>query len=144
MNISAASRQTGLSGKTIRDYEQAGLLHPARAANGYRYYVDGDIETLLFIKHAREVDFSLAQIATLLALRNNPHRASADVKRLVGHHLTLLNAKIEHLNAMKTTLQGWYEHCCGNESPDCAIINGLSNKPKHGCPSSQSGKTPLK
>lgn len=144
MNISEAGQQTGLSVKTIRDYEQAGLLHPARAANGYRHYVDDDIETLLFIKHAREVDFSLAQIASLLALRNNPHRASADVKQLVGHHLTLLSTKIERLSAMKTTLQGWYEHCGGNQNPDCAIINGLSEKPTNCHHRSQSGKTSLK
>lgn len=144
MNISAASRQTGLSGKTIRDYEQAGLLHPARATNGYRHYTGDDIETLLFIRHAREVDFSLAQIATLLALRNNPHRASADVKQLVGRHLTLLSTKIEQLSAMKATLQGWYDHCCGNDSPDCAIINGL-NKTAIPChPGSRNDRTPLK
>ncbi|MCO6505251.1 MAG: MerR family transcriptional regulator [Snodgrassella sp.] len=128
MNIGAAEKLSGLSSKTIRDYEQAGLIHPMRQANGYRSYNDEDIATLCFIRHAREVDFSLAQIAELLALRENPHRASIDVKTLVGEHIAKLSEKINYLNSMKKTLQHWYEQCDGNESSECAIINGLNRQ----------------
>jgi MerR family transcriptional regulator, copper efflux regulator len=75
------------------------------------------------------VDFSLAQIAELLALRNNPQRASADVKTLVDEHIQRLNQKIMDLNNMKNTLESWYNLCGGNTSPQCAIIDGLD---KHG------------
>ena len=71
MNISQAARATGLSAKQIRDYEKAGLLPPAeRAANGYRRYGSGDLARLNFIRHAREVGFSLPQTAELLALND--------------------------------------------------------------------------
>jgi MerR family transcriptional regulator, copper efflux regulator len=129
MNISTAEKLSGLSCKTIRDYEVAGLIQPLRKHNGYRSYSEADIATLCFIKHAREVDFSLAQIAELLALRNNPQRASADVKTLVGEHIQRLNQKIMDLNNMKNTLESWYNLCGGNTSPQCAIIDGLN---KHG------------
>ncbi|NUE67339.1 MerR family DNA-binding protein [Snodgrassella sp. ESL0253] len=130
MNISTAEKLSGLSSKTIRDYEAAGLVRPLRQRNGYRSYSEADIATLCFIKHAREVDFSLAQIAELLALRNNPQRASADVKVLVGEHIQRLNQKITDLSSMKDTLENWYNCCGGNASPHCAIIDGLN---KHGC-----------
>ena len=137
MNISQAARITGLSSKTIRDYEQAGLIAaPERGANGYRQYTAAHIDTLHFIKHAREVDFSLAQIAELLALRNNPSRASADVKALVGEHIHTLQQKIARLHAMETTLAAWHARCHGNSSPDCAIIEQLN---EHTAKSSQLG-----
>ncbi len=126
VNISTAEKLSGLSSKTIRDYEQAGLIHPLRQSNGYRTYSQEDIETLCFIRHARAVDFSLAQIAQLLALRHDPHRASVDVKELVGKHIARLTEKINDLNSMKSTLEQWYNKCNGNESPECAIINGLN------------------
>ncbi|PIT12806.1 hypothetical protein BGI32_10765 [Snodgrassella alvi] len=133
MKISTAEKLSGLSSKTIRDYEAAGLIRPLRQRNGYRSYSEADIATLCFIKHAREVDFSLAQIAQLLALRNNPQRASANVKALVGEHIQRLNQKITDLNSMKDTLENWYKRCGGNDSPNCAIIDGLN---KHGCANS--------
>lgn len=128
MNISQVAQQTGLSSKSIRDYEHAGLIEPPeRAANGYRRYQAHHIEALTFIKHAREVDFSLAQIAELLALKNNPNRASADVKTLVGQHIHILQQKIERLIAMKTTLQQWHSLCHGDNSPQCPIIDNLAH-----------------
>lgn len=128
MNISTAEKLSGLSSKTIRDYEAAGLIRPQRQSNGYRDYSDADIATLSFIRHAREVDFSLAQIAELLALRNNPQRASADVKILVGEHIQRLKQKITDLKSMQETLESWYNRCEGNASPHCAIIDGLDKQ----------------
>lgn len=131
MNISQAAALSGLSPKTIRDYERAGLLAPpARSRSGYRQYSAADVDTLRFIKQAREVDFSLAQIAQLLALKHNPRRTSADVKALVGEHLHRLEQKIDRLNALKTTLSGWHARCQGDSSPECPIIDGLSHPAK--------------
>ena len=127
MNISETARLTGLSSKMIRDYERLGLIPPAgRSEAGYRQYSNRDLDTLHFIKHAREVDFPLTQIQTLLELKNNPHRASADVKQLVGEHINALQHKISRLQSMADTLQGWYDCCKGNQEPDCAIIEQLS------------------
>ena len=127
MQTKDLARATGVDAQTIRYYEAQGLLPPpARQANGYRHYTTEHIDTLHFIKHAREVDFSLAQIAELLALRNNPGRASADVKALVGEHIHTLQQKIARLRAMETTLAAWHARCHGDSSPDCAIIEQLN------------------
>ena len=127
MNISEIAKLSGLSSKMIRDYERIGLLKPAaRSDAGYRQYSARDLDTLHFIKHARDVDFSLAQIQTLLDLKNNPQRASAEVKQLVGEHINTLQQKIARLQSMTATLQSWHDCCRGNDEPECAIINGLS------------------
>ena len=130
MNISEAAKRTGLSSKMIRDYEQAGLISPAkRNPSGYRQYNEADLDALHFIKHAREVDFSLPQIKTLLDLKNNPNRSSADVKQLVGQHILELQQKINRLQSMSDSLQSWYQHCKGDTQPECPIIEGLSETP---------------
>ncbi len=128
MNISEAAKLSGLSGKMIRDYERIGLIRPAeRSEAGYRRYNAQDLDTLLFIKHARDVDFSLSQIRTLLELKNNPQRHSAEVKQLVGEHIDTLQQKITRLQSMAATLQSWHDCCKGNSDPDCPIIEHLSD-----------------
>ncbi|MCP1661203.1 Cu(I)-responsive transcriptional regulator [Neisseria perflava] len=128
MNISEIARHSGLSSKMIRDYEKSGLIHAAeRNEAGYRQYSEKDLDTLAFIKHARDVDFSLAQIQTLLQLKNNPHRTSAEVKALTAEHIAALQEKIRRLQKMADTLQQWHDCCQGNDSPDCPIIESLSD-----------------
>ncbi|UOO83090.1 Cu(I)-responsive transcriptional regulator [Uruburuella testudinis] len=128
MNISETAKLTGLTSKMIRDYEHIGLISPAqRSQSGYRQYGSQDLDTLRFIKHARDVGFSLAQIQTLLNLKNSPHRTSAEVKQLVGGHLDTLHQKIARLQSMADTLQSWHDCCKGNADPDCAIIDRLSD-----------------
>ena len=127
MNISEAAKRTGLTSKMIRDYEQAGLIEPAkRSESGYRQYSEADLVTLYFIKHAREVDFSLPQVKVLLSLKNDANRNSADVKQLVGEHMITLQNKIERLQSMNDTLQSWYLSCKGNQHSACPIIDRLS------------------
>ena len=106
MNISEAARHSGLSAKQIRDYEKQGLLAPAaRSDAGYRHYGAGDLARLHFIRHAREVGFSLKQIATLLRLQEDPTRHAGEVKRLTAEHIAALNAQIAILEAMRAELQ---------------------------------------
>ena len=119
MNISEAARHSGLSAKQIRDYEKQGLLAPAaRSDAGYRRYGAGDLARLHFIRHAREVGFSLKQIATLLRLQEDP-------KRLAAEHIAALNAQIASLEAMRAELQRWHDACHGDQRPECAILDGL-------------------
>ena len=130
MNISQAARATGLSAKQIRDYEKAGLLPPAeRAANGRRYG-SGDLARLNFIRHAREVGFSLPQTAELLALNDDGSRSSRAVKALAAAHIAELDAQIRRLNAMRATLQRWHDACRGDECPQCSILDGLLGQPE--------------
>ena len=129
MNISQAAQQTGLSTKQIRDYEKQGLLpHAKRTPSGYRDYAPTDLQRLHFIRHARDVGFSLMQIGQLLALQDNPTRQSRDVKDLTALHIAELDEKIASLQAMRHTLQMWYDQCTGDEQPNCCILAGLIGK----------------
>ena len=125
MNISQAAAESGLSAKQIRDYEKHGLIAPAaRSEAGYR----ADLVRLRFIRHAREVGFSLPQIGQLLSLQHNPQRTSREVKTLTARHIAELEAKIERLQGMVAELQRWHDACAGDDCPDCAILAGLEER----------------
>ena len=127
MNISQAAKLTGLSAKQIRDYEKLGLLKAGtRTLSGYRYYEESDLARLRFIRHSRDVGFSLQQIAQLLELQDNPHRNSREVKQLTAKHIETLNAQIQALQKMVAELQRWHDNCQGNDCPECSILAGLS------------------
>lgn len=126
MNISEAAKLVGLSSKQIRDYEKMGLIQPvARSFSGYRSYEEKDLERLHFIRHSRDVGFSLQQIAQLLQLQDNPHRNSREVKALTAQHIATLNQQIEQLQKMVQELQCWHDNCQGNDCPECSILEGL-------------------
>lgn len=128
MNIGQASKATGLSIKQIRDYEKVGLLsNTSRSASGYRIYGNDTLDRLKFIAKARGVGFSLAQIGELLALQDNPHRTSAQVKTLTASHIDFLSNKIKELKSMQHTLQAWSDACGGDDNPDCPILKGLGD-----------------
>ena len=127
MHISQAAKLTGLSAKQIRDYEKLGLLKAGtRTLSGYRYYEENDLARLRFIRHSRDVGFSLQQIAQLLELQDNPHRNSREVKQLTAKHIETLNAQIHALQKMVAELQRWHDNCQGNDCPECSILAGLS------------------
>ena len=126
MNISEAAKLVGLSTKQIRDYEKMGLIKLAeRSLSGYRNYGESDLERLNFIRHSRDVGFSLHQIAQLLALQDNPKRSSREVKALTAQHIAMLNQQIEQLQKMVQELQRLHDNCQGNDCPECSILNGL-------------------
>ena len=127
MNISQAAKLTGLSVKQIRDYEKRGLLKANnRTLAGYRHYEENDLARLRFIRHSRDVGFSLQQIAQLLQLQDNPNRNSREVKQLTAQHIETLNAQIHALQNMVAELQRWHDNCQGNDCPECSILAGLS------------------
>ena len=127
MNISQAAKLTGLSAKQIRDYEKLGLLKAnSRTLAGYRHYEENDLARLRFIRHSRDVGFSLQQIAQLLQLQDNPNRNCREVKQLTAQHIETLNAQIQALQNMVAELQRWHDNCQGNDYPECSILAGLS------------------
>ncbi|MGB6241170.1 MAG: Cu(I)-responsive transcriptional regulator [Castellaniella sp.] len=125
--IGDAADQTGLTPKMIRYYESQGLFTPqGRSSAGYRLYDESDLHALRFIRSARELGFSLAQIADLISLWHDRHRASAEVKRLALTHIQDLEAKAALLQSMANTLRTLAQHCHGDARPDCPILEGLA------------------
>ena len=130
VNIGQAAALSGISAKMLRHYESLDLLgRVARTDSGYRQYTEADVHTLRFIKRARDLGFSMAEIAELVNLWRNRRRASASVKRIAQKHLDDLNARIEAMQAMQRTLQNLLHHCHGDERPDCPILDDLAGSP---------------
>jgi Cu(I)-responsive transcriptional regulator len=127
MNIGLAAKRSGVPAKTIRYYEEIGLIGPAgRTAAGYRDYGSADVETLRFIQRARSLGFSVKDVGDLLALWRDRDRASADVRAIALDHVRAVEAKIAELEAMRRTLTALVERCAGDDRPDCPILEGLS------------------
>ncbi len=127
MNISEAARRSGLSSKTIRYYEEIGLVPPARrGANGYRQYETEAVEQLQFLARAREVGFDLDECRQLLALHRDSGRQSRHARALVLEKSADLQQRIDSLQAMQRVLQDMADRCHGDEGPECAILDDLA------------------
>lgn len=126
MNIKEVATRAGLPVKTIRYYEEIGLIAPRRQANGYRVFAETDLHKLAFIGRARSLGFTIDDCRRLLALYDDKDRASADVKRLARTHLVEIGTKIAELRAMQRTLSDLVAACAGDERPDCPILGGLA------------------
>jgi len=126
MNISDAAAETGLPPKTIRYYEDIGLVSPMRRPNGYRAYDGDDIHRLRFLQRARSLGFSVEDCRALLSLYADDGRASAEVKAIASRHLTAIRRKIAELKSLEGTLSGLIESCHGDSLPDCPILDDLA------------------
>ncbi len=129
MNIARAAACTGLPPKTIRYYEGIGLIRPRRSANGYRDFGRADLHKLAFLARARSLGFTIEDCRALLALYEDRHRTSADVKRVAEEHLARVDRKLAELESMRQTLGRLVERCRGDERPECPIIDGLAGGP---------------
>ncbi len=128
MNISDVAARAGLPPKTIRYYEEIGLIKPLRDSNGYRAFRDSDMHKLAFLARARALGFTIENCRALLALWEDKTRASADVRAIAQDHLTQIEAKIADLSAMRDTLSDLVRTCAGNDRPDCPILTQLGGQ----------------
>lgn len=128
MNVGNAAQRSGLPAKTIRYYEEIGLVAPDRAANGYRSYSDQDVHFLTFLKRARGLGFTIDDCRQLMALYRDRHRASHDVRGIAVAHVATIDQKIAELQAMRSTLQHLIEACHGDERPDCPILDDIAGQ----------------
>ncbi len=126
MNIGEVSERSGLPTKTIRYYEDIGLVEPLRAENGYRQFRESDLHKLAFLGRARHMGFSIEDCRTLLHLWEDRTRASADVKKLAKERLVQIDRKLEELKEMRNTLAHLVSCCAGDDRPDCPILSDLS------------------
>lgn len=126
MKISELADKTGISVHTLRYYEKTGLLKAsARSASNYRIYTKDDFVSAKFIQRCKNTGFSLAETASLLAIKDDKsHHVCAEAKAITQNKLSEIVTQIEQLQHMHTTLTELKKYCCGGqESAEfCSII----------------------
>jgi Cu(I)-responsive transcriptional regulator len=128
MNIGEISKRSGVPAKTIRYYEDIGLIQPDRTANGYRVFCEADLNRLSFLGRARKLGFSIEDCRNLIRLYRDETRASAEVKDLATKHLARVEEKIAQLEDMRNSLVEVIEECPGDHRSDCAILDRLAGR----------------
>jgi Cu(I)-responsive transcriptional regulator len=127
MTIGQAAAASGVSAKMMRHYEEIGVIpRPHRAGGNYRFYSDADVQTLRLVRRARDLGFSMPQIAKLVSLWRNRSRSSASVRKLALEHIEQLEQKIAHMQDMVRTLHELADHCHGDARPECPILDDLA------------------
>lgn len=126
MNIGDVATRAGLPPKTIRYYEDIGLVTPHRGRNGYRAFTERDVHKLAFLARARALGFTIEDCRALLALYEDESRASAEVKHIAEEHLAQIDEKLAQLQQMRDTLAHLVQACHGDDRPDCPILTDLA------------------
>ena len=126
MNIGQVAERSGLPPKTIRYYEDIGLVRPPRNDNGYRAFRETDLHKLAFLGRARALGFSIEDCRTLLGLYEDESRESARVKEIAQEHMRAIDEKISQLQSMRQTLSHLIDACHGDHRPDCPILSDLA------------------
>jgi len=130
MNIGSAARKSGLPAKTIRYYEEVGLIAPGRAANGYRDYSSDDVHRLGFLRRSRAIGFSVEECRQLLSLYGDRRRESSEVRQIAAAKLAEIDARLVELRGLRDTLHHLVMNCHGDARPDCPIIDNLAGAPE--------------
>jgi MerR family copper efflux transcriptional regulator len=127
VTIGEAAARSDVPAKTIRYYEQIGLIGaPSRGANQYRGYSDKDVEMLRFIGRARRLGFSVQDLRQLVALYRDRERASADVKAIALQHVARIDRRLAELQTVRAALADLAARCHGDARPDCPILDELA------------------
>lgn len=127
VTIGQAAERSGVTAKMIRYYESLNLLPGIRRTQaGYRQYDDDDINSLRFIRRARDLGFDMKEVQQLLSLWHDRDRASRDVKRIAARHVDDLQRRIDAMTSMKRTLEHLVRGCRGDSRPSCPILDDLA------------------
>ena len=130
---SQVAASSGLDIETVRFYEQQGLIEdPPRSEAGYRQYSAEDVSRLRFIKRAKELGFSLKEVADLLTLQGKPDVSCVEVRTQAEAKLANIEGKIRELTRMKAALFQLTQACNGQgTTEDCSIMEALSQEAIH-------------
>jgi DNA-binding transcriptional MerR regulator len=121
MLIGDLATQAGLSAKAIRFYEQAGLLpQPPRTSGGYRDYPLGAVDRLAFIRHAQAAGFTLADIRSVLTIRDSGQAPCQHVSVLIDEHLARVERRIAELTRARDALRDLQRRAAATDPADCA------------------------
>jgi len=129
--IGHAAERAGCKVQTVRYYEQIGILpEPVRTTGNQRLYSDIHLQRLIFIRHGREMGFSLGAIRDLLSLADDPKRSCDAADAIAREQLEEVNRRITHLKALKQELQRMIKQCRGGAIADCRVIEVLGDHSK--------------
>ena len=134
LTIGRMARESGCRVQTVRYYEQIGLMpEPHRTAGGQRRYGRAQADRLRFIRHSRELGFSLAAIRELLDLTDDPERSCAAADAVARTHLAQVEERIRRLEALRAELERMIEQCRGGTICDCHVIEVLADASHGNC-----------
>jgi MerR family copper efflux transcriptional regulator len=129
MNISQAAKISGLTIKTVRYYDNIGLVTAYQdPQNQYRVYSKDDIAKLQFIGRARRFGFSIEECRELLSLYQDKNRPSREVKELALEKLLKIDKKLEELQNLRNQLHHLSKNCSGDDRPECPILDALAKE----------------
>lgn len=127
LSIGELARSAGVRVETLRFYERKGLLaEPPRRSSGYRAYPRDALRRVLFIRRAKDLGFTLREIAELLSLRVDPHKSCADVRAIAKARIADVDARIAELTRIKVALER-LERGCRGKGPTgaCPILDAI-------------------
>ena len=129
LSIGSLSKQTGVKVPTIRYYEQIGLIDPpARTQSNQRRYQEEALQRLRFIKHARELGFSIESILALIELNNHPDRSCAAATTIARQQLNDVRERIASLVRLESELARIADGCEGDGVvSDCYVLASLTD-----------------
>jgi Cu(I)-responsive transcriptional regulator len=123
LTIGSLAKKTGTKVPTIRYYEQIGLMpEPGRTEGGQRRYGDDELDRLAFIRHARQLGFSLEAIRELLDLSDHPHRPCLEADAIARRQLKQVEQRLARLEALRTELKRMVHECSGGQTADCRVL----------------------
>ena len=124
--IGTLGERTGTKVQTIRYYEQIGLLpEPGRTSGGQRRYDESNLDRLAFIRHSRQLGFSLEAIRELLDLADHPNQSCADADSIAQRQLRQVQQRILRLRALEKELKRMVAECSGTRIGDCRVLEVL-------------------
>ncbi|MDA8240630.1 MAG: heavy metal-responsive transcriptional regulator [Nitrospiraceae bacterium] len=131
LTIGQLARKAEVNIDTIRYYERRGLISPSnRKESGYRQYLDDTVVRIHFIKHAKELGFSLDEIAELLSLKLDPKTKCGDVRKKAQEKINEIEGKIQILERMRQTLVRLTRMCEeGRQVSECPVLEALDENP---------------
>ena len=128
LTIGSLGKKTGTKVQTIRYYEQIGLMpEPGRTEGGQRRYSESELDRLSFIRHSRQLGFSLEAIRELLDLSDEPNRPCHEADVIAHRQLIQVEQRIERLDALRTALQRMVHECGGGTTSDCRVLEVLKD-----------------
>ncbi|MFX0543803.1 MerR family transcriptional regulator [Roseovarius sp. S1116L3] len=126
LTIGSLAKRTGTKVQTIRYYEQIGLMpEPGRTEGGQRRYGEAELDRLSFVRHARQLGFSLDAIRELLDLSDHPNRSCEEADAIARRQLKQVEQRMARLKALRTELKRMVQECSGGQTADCRVLEVL-------------------